>query len=80
MPTVTEMLGGGQVLLGLSYDEQRLLLAVVRLVEEKSGIVEVREECGRIPYDPGPFLRAFVLQLLYHISSVFLSLPPRAPR
>jgi len=50
MTTVTEMLGGGQVLLGLNYDaqvlfeerlsdEQRLLLAILRLVEdEKAGL------------------------------------------
>jgi len=57
MTTVTEMLGGGQVLLGISYDvqvlfeerlsdDQRLLLAILRLVEEESGLVEVRKGRG----------------------------------
>ncbi len=81
MTTVTEMLGGGQVLLGLNYDvqvlfeerlsdEQRLLIAILRLVEDESAIVEVRKGRGRTPYDMGPFLRAFVLQVLYRIPTV----------
>ena len=81
MTTVTEMLGGGQVLLGLSYDvqvlfeerlsdEQRLLLAILRLIEDESAFVEVRKGRGRTPYDTGPFLRAFILQILYRIPTV----------
>lgn len=81
MTTVTEILGGGQVLLGLNYDvqvlfeerlteEQRLLMAILRLVEAESGLVEIRKGRGRTPYDTGPFLRTFILQIMYRIPTV----------
>lgn len=69
MTTITELLGGGQVLQGLNYDVQtlfeerlnegqRLFPALLRLVEDEGALVKVRKRRGRKPYDLGPHLRA----------------------
>jgi transposase len=67
---ITEILGGAQLLLGVSYDlqdtfeeylseEQRAFLVLLRLVEEDCPIrTRVYDGRGRIPYEDQPFFRA----------------------
>jgi len=72
MKSITEILGGAQLLLGISFDlqstfegylttEQRAFLVTLRVIEEN---VPLQEQFyrgrGRIPYQDLPFFRAFI--------------------
>jgi len=72
MKSITEILGGAQLLLGVSFDiqdtfeeylseEQRAFLVMLRLIEEDSPIrTRLYGGRGRIPYDDQPFFRAAI--------------------
>jgi len=79
MKSITEILGGAQLLLGISFDlqttfeeylttEQRAFLVTLRVIEEN---VPLQEQFyrgrGRIPYQDLPFFRAFIGKSLLQI-------------
>jgi len=82
MKTVTEILGGAQILLGISFnlqdsfeehltDEQQCFLAMIRLIEESQpSISVVRRSRGRIPYENEPIMRAFLARHFFRIATV----------
>ena len=79
MKSLTEILGGAQILLPVSFDpqecfevylnqEQRTFLAALRLIEEYLPPYEIeRSSMGRPAYQMEPFLRAFLAQSLLRI-------------
>lgn len=79
MKSLTEILGGAQILLPVSFNaqecfeeylntEQRTFLAILRLVEEYVPPYESeRSTMGRPAYEMGPFLRAFLARSLFRI-------------
>jgi hypothetical protein len=72
MKSITEILGGAQLLLGVSFDlqdsfeeylseAQRAFLVILRLIEEDSPVrTRLYGGRGRIPYDDQPFFRAAI--------------------
>jgi len=82
MKNITEILGGAQLLLGVSFDlqdvfeeylseEQRAFLVLLRLIEEDAPIrTRLTKSRGRIPYKDQPFFRAA-------IGKSFLQIPTR---
>jgi len=72
MKSLTEILGGSQLLLGVSFDlqdtfeeylseEQRAFLVLLRLIEEDSPVrTRLYGGRGRIPYEDQPFFRAAI--------------------
>jgi transposase len=81
MKSVTEILGGSQMLLGLSYDIQeifedyltdthRLFLSVLRVVEGfRPRIEKPQALTGRKAYATAPFVRAFLAKSFFKLSS-----------
>lgn len=81
MTTITKILGGAQILLGISYDvqdcfeqyltdEQRTFLATLRLLSQYLPAIErARAATGRPAYEQEPFLRAFLAKSFFRISS-----------
>ena len=81
MKSVTEILGGVQLLLGVSFDiqdtfeeylseEQRAFLVLLRLIEEDSPVrTRLYGGRGRIPYDDQPFFRAAIGKSFLKIST-----------
>lgn len=81
MKSVTEILGGSQMLLDISYDIQeafedyltdthRLFLSMLRVVEDfLPKINEPRALTGRKAYATTPFIRAFLAKSLFKLSS-----------
>ena len=71
MKSITEILGGMQILLGVSFDlqkgfeeylteDQRTFLAMLRVIEEHSAVpCETASRYGRPAYSINPFIRAF---------------------
>lgn len=84
MKSIIEILGGAQILLGLSFDpdilfekqlsaEHRGFLAFLRVVEEhlpKNSTV--RPRFGRPRYDDVPFFRAYLAKHIYQIDKINL--------
>ena len=82
MKSVTEILGGAQILMGISFnlqdsfeeyltEEHRCFLAMLRVIEEAQPVIEmVRKVRGRIPYENEPFRRAFLAMHFYRIATV----------
>jgi len=82
MKTVTEILGGAQILLGISFNlqdsfeeyltvEHRTFLLMLRLIEEAQPSIAMRRKPrGRIPYDNVPIMRAFLAKHFLRITTV----------
>lgn len=82
MKTVTEILGGAQILMGISFDLQdsfeefltedhRCFLTMLRVIEEAQPNIEmVRKARGRIPYENEPIMRAFIARSYFRIATV----------
>lgn len=82
MKTVTEILGGAQILLGISFNlqdsfeeyltvEHRSFLLMLRLIEEAQPSIAMRRKPrGRIPYDNVPIMRAFLAKHFLRITTV----------
>jgi hypothetical protein len=82
MKTVTEILGGAQILMGISFNlqdsfeeylthEHRCFLAMLRLIEEaQPNIARIRNVRGRIPYENEPIMRAFLARHFLRIATV----------
>jgi hypothetical protein len=82
MKTVTEILGGAQILLGISFNlqdsfeeyltvEHRSFLLMLRLIEEAQPSIAMRRKPrGRIPYDNVPIMRAFLAKHFLRIATV----------
>jgi hypothetical protein len=80
--TVTEILGGAQILMGISFNlqdsfeeyltgEHRCFLTMLRVIEEAQPILAIdRRVRGRIPYEDQPFMRAFLARLFFRISTI----------
>ncbi|HSW62628.1 MAG TPA: transposase [Dissulfurispiraceae bacterium] len=81
MTTITKILGGAQILLGISYDvqdcfeqyltaEQRTFLATLRLLGQYQPAIErAGAATGRPAYENEPFLRAFLAKSFFRIPS-----------
>ncbi|MEN6477920.1 MAG: transposase [Rectinema sp.] len=79
MKSIYELLGGMQILLGLSYDlqagfeeylseEQRAFLAILRVIEEHlSAPCSTASKFGRPAYQSNPFIRAFLAKAFFRI-------------
>lgn len=79
MTTITQMLGGAQILLGISYDlqecfehyltdDQRAFLSMLRLLSEYQPALERSgATTGRPAYEDEPFLRAFLAKSFFRI-------------
>jgi hypothetical protein len=82
MKSITEILGGAQILLGVAYELQdhfeeylttdhRAFLALLRVVEEQLPPVErIGSGMGRPAYEHVPFFRAFLAQSFFRIASI----------
>lgn len=82
MKTVTEILGGAQILLGISFNlqdsfeeylttEHRCFLHMLRLIEEAQPSLEMRRKSrGRTPFDDLPIMRAFLAKHFFRIATV----------
>jgi len=82
MKTVTEILGGAQILLGISFnlqdsfeeyltEEHRCFLEMLRLIEDARPSIEmIRKSRGRIPYENEPIMRAFFARIFLRIATV----------
>lgn len=82
MKTITEILGGAQILMGISFnlqdsfeeyltEEHRCFLHMLRLIEEALPSVAMRRKPrGRLPYDNEPIMRAFLARIYFQISTV----------
>jgi hypothetical protein len=81
MTTITQILGGAQILLGLTYElqdcfeqylseDQRAFLAVLRLISQyQPALARVSATTGRPAYEDQPFLRAFLAKSFFRIPS-----------
>ena len=81
MNTVSEILGGTQILMGISFNlqdsfeeyltaEHRCFLLMLRLIEEAQPSIAMRRKLrGRIPFDNQPIMRAFFAKLYFRIST-----------
>lgn len=81
MKSVTEILGGSQMLLGISYDIQdvfeeyltenhRLFLAMLRVIEGELPVIENnRALTGRKAYSFLPFIRAFLAKSFFKLTT-----------
>jgi len=81
MKTITEILGGAQILMGISFnlqdsfeeyltEEQRCFLSMLCLIEEALPNIEmIRKNRGRIPFENQPFMRAFFAQRFFRIAT-----------
>jgi len=81
MTTITQILGGAQILLGVSYDlqgcfeqyltdEQRTFLVTLRLLSHYHPPLErISATTGRPAYENEPFLRAFLAKSFFRIST-----------
>ena len=81
MKTITEILGGAQILMGISFDlqdsfeeflteEHRCFLTMLRVIEEAQPVLEMnRKTRGRIPYEDQPFMRSFLARNFYQIGT-----------
>lgn len=81
MKTITEILGGAQILMGISFniqdsfeeyltEEQRCFLTMLRLIEEALPNIEMaRKNRGRIPFEDQPFMRSFFAQRFFRIAT-----------
>lgn len=84
MKNIIEILGGAQMLLGLSFDpdvlfeerltsEHRGFLAFLRVVEEHMPVMATAQShLGRPRYDDVPFFRAYLAKNIYQIDKVNL--------
>lgn len=82
MKSIAEILGGAQILLGLSYDLQdsfeeylnpdhRAFLAMLRVIEEHLPQLERKNtRMGRPAFENMPFIRAFLAQSYFRIASL----------
>jgi hypothetical protein len=82
MKSITEILGGAQILMGISFnlqdsfeeylsEEHRCFLAMLRLIEEALPVLSMdRRLRGRTPYDNQPFIRAFLAQHFFRIATI----------
>lgn len=82
MKTVTEILGGAQILLGISFNlqdsfeeyltaEHRCFLLMLRLIEEAQPTVAMRRNIrGRKAFDNVPIMRAFLAKHFFRIATV----------
>ncbi len=81
MKSITEILGGSQMLLGISYEiqdvfeeylteEHRTFLALLRLLEaNQPQLCSSYQGRGRIPYDDQPIFRAFLAKIFFKIET-----------
>jgi transposase len=81
MKTITEILGGMQILMGISFnlqdcfeeyltEEHRCFLAMLRVIEDAQPILEMeRKTRGRIPYEDQPFMRSFLARNIYQFGT-----------
>jgi len=79
MKSITEILGGMQILLGVSFDlqagfeeylneEQRAFLAILRAIEEHlPSICRTGSRFGRPAYHIAPFIRAFLAKVFFRV-------------
>ena len=82
MKSITEILGGAQILMGISFnlqdsfeeylsEEHRCFLAMLRLIEEALPVLSMdRRLRGRTPYDNQPFIRAFLARHFFRIATI----------
>ncbi len=82
MKTITEILGGAQILLGISFniqdsfeeyltEEHRSFLTMLRVIEEvQPPLAMNRYVRGRIPYEDQPIIRAFLARHFFRIATV----------
>jgi hypothetical protein len=82
MKTITEILGGAQILMGISFnlqdsfeeyltEEHRCFLHMLRLIEEALPSIALRRKPrGRLPYDNEPIMRAFFARIFFKIPTV----------
>lgn len=82
MKSITEILGGAQIILGLAYDQQdcfeeylstdhRAFLAILRVIEEHLPALErTGSGMGRPAYENEPFFRAFLGMSFFRIASI----------
>ena len=82
MKSITEILGGMQILLGISFDiqtgfeeylteEQRTFLAMLRVIEEHvNAPQETGSGFGRPAYDLQPFIRSFLAKSFFRLISM----------
>jgi hypothetical protein len=82
MKTVTETLGGAQILMGIAFNlqdsfeeyltaEHRCFLSMLRLIEAaQPSIAMIRKGRGRIPYENEPIMRAFLARHFLRIATV----------
>jgi len=82
MKTISEVLGGAQILMGVSFEiqdcfeeylteEHRCFLHMLRLIEESLPSVELpRKARGRIPYENQPIMRAFLARIHFRITAI----------
>ncbi|MDA3849991.1 MAG: transposase [Spirochaetaceae bacterium] len=81
MKSITEILGGSQILLDISYDIQdvfedyltdthRLYLAMLRIIESALPLLEEnRSSTGRKPYALNSFIRAFLAKSFFKLTT-----------
>lgn len=81
MRSVTEILGGAQILLGISYDIQdvfedyltethRLFLSILRIIDELLPQIETnRGGRGRKAYETVPFIRGFLAKSIFKLET-----------
>lgn len=82
MKSITEIIGGAQILLGISYDiqdsfeefltdEHRSFLAMLRIIENEQPILQQTIYTrGRPAYENQPFIRAFFAKAYFRIDSI----------
>lgn len=82
MKSITDILGGAQILLGLNYDlqdcfeeylntDQRSFLAMLRVVEEHiPSLIRTGSAMGRPAYEQLPFFRGFLSMSFFRITSI----------
>jgi len=82
MKSITEILGGMQILLGLSFDlqagfeeylteDQRTFLAMLRVVEEQlPAPCDTESRFGRPAYRINPFIRAFLAKAFFRVLTI----------
>jgi transposase/IS5 family transposase len=81
MKSITEIIGGGQILMNISYDIQecfedyltdthRAFIAMLRVLEEHFPKIEkTSNRIGRRPYENTPLLRAFLAKAYFQIET-----------
>ena len=81
MKSITEILGGAQILLGISFDIQETFekyltenhhafLSMLRVIEEHQPAVEkIYKGRGRLPYEDQPMIRAFLAKPFFKIDT-----------